>query len=217
MKRKCLICGKEFEVNKKHTKYCNKRCAKIAVQKYYHERNKKPPKVKKCLFCGKEFVVTSSNHKYCNKQCYYKSGLKIQREQKCLICGKKFIPRNSLQKYCNSKCYYKAQYQNTKNNPSLKLAAYMRSRIYGALKKQIKSASTEQLLGCSIEELWNYLESKFQPGMTRENYGQWHIDHIKPCASFDLLNYDQQKKCFHYTNLQPLWAKDNLSKGAKII
>ena len=53
--------------------------------------------------------------------------------------------------------------------------------------------------------------------MTWDNHGEWHIDHIKPCASFDLTDADQQRECFNYTNLQPLWAKDNLSKGAKIL
>jgi len=52
--------------------------------------------------------------------------------------------------------------------------------------------------------------------MNFDNYGKWHLDHIKPCASFDLSKPEEQQKCFHYTNLQPLWAKDNLTKGAKI-
>ena len=54
--------------------------------------------------------------------------------------------------------------------------------------------------------------------MTWENHGRygWHIDHIMPCSSFDLTDPEQQKKCFHYTNLQPLWAHENMSKGAKI-
>ena len=62
---------------------------------------------------------------------------------------------------------------------------------------------------------YNPVMKKFVSGMSWENYGKWHIDHIKPCASFNLLEEDEQKKCFHYTNLQPLWAKDNLKKGGK--
>lgn len=75
-----------------------------------------------------------------------------------------------------------------------------------------------ELLGCTIEELRTHLEAQFQEGMTWDNYGRdgWHIDHIKPCSSFDLLKEAEQRECFHYTNLQPLWAKDNLSKGAKL-
>ena len=79
-----------------------------------------------------------------------------------------------------------------------------------------KSASTIQLLGCNAAELKLHLESKFTVGMTWENHSQfgWHIDHILPCASFALTDPEQQKKCFHYTNLQPLWWVDNIKKGA---
>ena len=83
------------------------------------------------------------------------------------------------------------------------------------LKGNIKSAKTLTLLGCSIPEFMKHLESQFQPGMTWENYGLfgWHRDHIRPCASFDLSQPEEQAKCFHYTNFQPLWAKDNLAKS----
>jgi len=75
------------------------------------------------------------------------------------------------------------------------------------------------LVGASIESVRAHLEQQFKPGMTWANYGKigWHIDHIKPCASFDLSDPNQQKACFHYSNLQPLWALDNLSKGAKLV
>jgi hypothetical protein len=73
------------------------------------------------------------------------------------------------------------------------------------------------LLGCTIEQLWIHLEKTFKPGMTRENYGKWHVDHIIPCASFDLTIPEQQTKCFHYTNLQALWASENIIKSDKIL
>ena len=75
-----------------------------------------------------------------------------------------------------------------------------------------------KMLGCSFEFLRNYIESKFLEGMTWENHGYygWHIDHIIPCSSFDLSIKENQFKCFHYTNLQPLWAFENLSKGDKV-
>ncbi len=78
-----------------------------------------------------------------------------------------------------------------------------------------KHANTMALVGCSIEELRLYLESKFLPGMTWDNYGLfgWHIDHIRPCVSFDLTKPEEQRRAFAYTNLQPLWATDNLKKG----
>jgi hypothetical protein len=92
----------------------------------------------------------------------------------------------------------------------------LRSRIWHALKHNFKSKSTLKLIGCSIEFLKFYLERKFEYNMNWNNYGKWHVDHIIPCASFDLSNPEEQALCFHYTNLQPLWAKDNLKKHAKI-
>ena len=105
-----------------------------------------------------------------------------------------------------------------KNDPNFKIKMQLGHRIYMALKVNgiSKSRRTMKLLGCTVAELWKHLESKFQPGMTRENYGKWHVDHIKPCALFDLTKPEEQAKCFHYTNLQPLWAKDNIRKGKKL-
>ena len=105
-----------------------------------------------------------------------------------------------------------------------KLVERIRGRIYHAiidkypLTNKMVVSYTNDLLGCSKKEIRNYLENKFQEGMSWDNYGRygWHIDHIKPCSSFDLSELEEQKKCFHYTNLQPLWARDNLEKGKKI-
>ena len=71
------------------------------------------------------------------------------------------------------------------------------------------------LLGCSRDHLRRHLESRFQPGMTWENYGRygWHVDHVIPCSAFDLTNPDEVRKCFHFSNLQPLWWRDNIIKG----
>lgn len=103
--------------------------------------------------------------------------------------------------------------------PSNKIANMFRSRTCRAIKQQLgcKKINSIELLGCSIKELMDHLQSKFYADMSWENYGTyWHIDHIRPCASFNLQNEQEQKICFHYTNLQPLTAKDNLSKGARL-
>lgn len=97
-----------------------------------------------------------------------------------------------------------------------RLRCILRSRFRFALKGNFKSGSAVRDLGCSIEQLKLHLESKFQPGMTWENYGQWHIDHIQPLSSFDLTDLEQIKIACHYTNLQPLWAVDNLRKSSKV-
>ena len=73
-----------------------------------------------------------------------------------------------------------------------------------------------KLVGCDPAWLIAWLEIQLKPGMTWENYGpEWHIDHIRPCINFDLTDPHQQKLCFWFWNLQPMWAKENLSKGSK--
>jgi Uri superfamily endonuclease len=78
----------------------------------------------------------------------------------------------------------------------------LRSRVSHALSRNSKSASTEILVGCSMDELRAHLESQFTDGMTWDNYGEWHVDHIKPCAMFDFSVDSHQFECFHYTNMQ---------------
>ena len=94
-----------------------------------------------------------------------------------------------------------------------RLRKRLKCRFKMALNKNYRSGMAINLLGCTIQEARNHIEKQFIDGMSWENYGKWHIDHIKPCASFDLTKENDQRKCFHYTNLQPLWAKDNLVKG----
>jgi len=104
-----------------------------------------------------------------------------------------------------------------KNNPIFKLARLVRSRLRSALKNNYKSGSAVRDLGCSIKDLKIHLEQQFQEGMNWDNHGKWHIDHIKPLVSFDLTKREELLEACNYTNLQPLWAKDNLSKGCKIV
>jgi hypothetical protein len=106
--------------------------------------------------------------------------------------------------------------ERNKNDLDYKLRNNLRSRIRAALKHQSasKDLGTAKLVGCTMAELRAHLERQFKDGMTWDNHGDWHIDHIKPCVAFDLTDAEQQRECFHYTNMQPLWAEDNRSKGA---
>ena len=117
----------------------------------------------------------------------------------------------------NKKRILEKKYLRLKTDPNFKMKHVLGVRIRKVLKGIIKkSESTQILVGCTIEELWIHLEKQFKPGMTKENHGKWHVDHIKPCSSFDLTKASEQRECFHYTNLQPLWASENLSKGNRI-
>jgi len=102
---------------------------------------------------------------------------------------------------------------------NFKLSKLLRSRIIFAVKNNKKVGSAIRDLGCSVEELKAHLESQFKEGMNWENWTikGWHLDHIKPLASFNLQDRREFLKACHYTNLQPLWAFDNLSKGDRII
>jgi hypothetical protein len=97
------------------------------------------------------------------------------------------------------------------------ISKILRHRFWLALRGQNtrKHESAISLLGCSIEQARDYIASGFHDGMSWDNYGKWEIDHIKPCASFDLKEHSQQKICFHHSNLQPLWMSENRSKGKR--
>ena len=114
----------------------------------------------------------------------------------------------------------KRQYIRKRRNEdkSFKIKSNISRRIHHALKGQNKSDHTTTLLGCTPDCAKAHVESQFSKGMSWDNYGVhgWHIDHIIPCASFDLTDPEQQRKCFHYTNLQPLWAIENIKKGDKM-
>jgi hypothetical protein len=115
---------------------------------------------------------------------------------------------------------YRRAYQvkRRNNDPAFKLADNMRTRIYQSLRAQLagKRVSAVADLGCTMAEFVAHLEARFHPGMTWKNYGTlWHIDHIRPLASFDLTDPAQQAAAAHFSNQQPLWAFDNLSKGSR--
>lgn len=119
--------------------------------------------------------------------------------------------------YAENKEYYN-NWRKTKytNDINFKLRVLLRGRISDSLKRKkiTKRNSSLILLGCSVEEYKKYLENQFKPEMNWENYGKiWEIDHIKPCDSFNLLNIEQQKQCFHYTNTQPLFKTTKIAKS----
>lgn len=112
---------------------------------------------------------------------------------------------------------YKLAYEKQRYKKDLfhRLKCILRSRLYQALKEEQKTGSAVSDLGCSIKEFKKYLESQFRLGMTWDNQGDWHIDHVRPLSSFNLSNPDEVKQACHYSNLQPLWAEENLQKSDK--
>jgi hypothetical protein len=112
-----------------------------------------------------------------------------------------------------------AKRRNEEAFPSAKIARNLRVRLRKAVVGVNRAAATMDLLGCSIDEFKTHLERQFEPGMSWDNYGYhgWHIDHIRPCASFDLTDQAQQYECFNFRNTRPAWRFDNQSKGGRLL
>jgi hypothetical protein len=192
--KSCSICEQEFpattEYFQKSSKsknqigsYC-KSCQKQYRKNYYSKcKDKENKSTKKYYQANKDKLIKA------NCEWYKKN-------------------RDRLRPYRNKLRRTKRQ-----NNIKFRMTCNLRNRVNKILRGKNKSASTLKLLGCSVEYLKIHLESKFDQNMSWDNYGKWHIDHIRPCSSFDFSDPTQQKECFHYSNLQPLWAKDNLKKS----
>jgi hypothetical protein len=172
----------------------------------------------------KYYLKNKNKHSKRMKEYYLKNKEKLLNLQKMYRLNncKKISIKNKIYYLSNKQKIIKQVILRNKNkyllNNNFRLIKILRTRIVGALRGVDKSEKTFKLLGITnIKFLKNYLESKFKPGMSWEKRSLIHIDHIIPCAAFDLSDPKQQAKCFHYTNLQPLWAHQNLSKGAKIL
>lgn len=100
-----------------------------------------------------------------------------------------------------------------------RIISNMRAMFSSVLRGHNKSKRTMELLGCTIEQFRAHLESQFKDGMTWDNYGYkgWHVDHLTPCTHFNMALESDQRKCFHWTNLAPLWGTENSRKGNRYV
>lgn len=149
---------------------------------------------------------------------YYKKISEEQKEKRRLYARNKRnenveLAKEKVRNWRKNNPNYKKN--RWKNDLTYKIKEILRGRLYKAIKGYSKEKSAMLLIGCSIDELKLYIEQQFKKNMSWDNYGEWHIDHIKPCSLFDFNNLEEQQKCFHYTNLQPLWALENLTKSNK--
>lgn len=142
------------------------------------------------------------------KKAYYRKNV-----GKLRLYTKQWVESHKERRKEYNRVYTKRRYE---SDPEFRLRMLLRNRVNTALKCGSSPQSAIKALGCSVEELRLHLESKFTDGMSWDNRGGWHIDHIVPLSSFDLTDPEQHAKACHFTNLQPLWTADNLSKGARI-
>lgn len=156
-----------------------------------------------------------SNRGKCRASClkyYYQNRDRILSENRTKYAVN---PEQRKQTITQQITYHRNRRQ---RDPEFKLLGNLRRRVNEKVKSAgvRKSSSTRKLFGCEIYQLQAHLEIQFKDGMSWENYGKrWHVDHKRPCRSFDLTIPAQQRACFHYSNLQPMFAEDNLQKGGK--
>ena len=168
-----------------------------------------------CIKCNKVRNSQQLVHRELCNSCYRKHRTAVLNSsgKYCERCNS----TASLKWYGNicRNCWRKEHDRNDSLDKRLK--NILRSRVSKIVSGAVKAGSATDNLGCSIEELKTYLESKFKPGMTWNNYGKygWHIDHIRPLSSFNLKNLEDFNTACHYTNLQPLWCHENYKKGGR--
>ena len=179
----------------------------------YYEKNQELVKTrnKKWSNANKDKIKEIAHKYYLKNRNYI---LEKQKEYKKLNPNqyKNWWAKNK-QRLCN---VFKERYY---TDPKFHINHTISNRIRSSLKSGKNGHRWESLVGYTLTELMEHLESKFQPGMTWDNYGEWHIDHIIPISYFDYSSYDDEtfKICWDLNNLQPLWAKDNLIKSNKLI
>lgn len=213
----CIVCNAIFIDNSPNQlrRWCSMECK----NKFRREKVRKKPVIldKICKTCGQSFIDTTKHKRqsFCSISCY-KSSLNKNPDEittHCQQCNIIFqdSTKGKNKKFCSPECKRNFTINKVKHN--------LRSRLYAAICGHARPESSISLFGCTVTDLIKHIESLWQPGMGWYNYGKngWHIDHIKPLSLFDLLDLQQRRLACHYSNLQPLWALDNLQKGNKYV
>ena len=199
---KCLIC---FETKRDEQKYCSKLC--------FLKRNNFPRKY--CVICNKPFYPQTIKTMCCGLAC---SSIKAGRT---LHKRKYDYPPNLTDREKSNFRQNINRNERYKTDTKFRLNSIMRLGIYSALIENSGSKgrrSWKTLVDFTVDDLIKHLEKKFQPNMSWENYGEWHIDHIIPISAFNFSDAEHGdfKKCWCLDNLQPMWASENFSKGNKL-
>jgi hypothetical protein len=234
---KCPNCKKEFwTIPSRPVKFCSRKCYINQGHSYQFKKGDIPwnkgthiyngggskkgcpawnkgmsSKVKKhCLTCGNEFMAYLCGGKYCSRKCRppWNKGKRIFK-----TLEEKRVHKNKI------------RIEQRRYNLKEKVADRIRTLIRNSISRHNsrdfinykKLSKTKTLLGCDVRFFKTYLEKQFKIGMSWDNYGnghnKWNIDHIKPVSKFNLTKLSEQKKAFHFTNCQPMWAIENIKKG----
>lgn len=205
-----------------------KKCSKCKIEKdlgeFHKSKSSKDGYQLRCKICNFEYYISNKAKIALRKLEYRKKNkLKIaikdaknyqKNKVKIAITAATYRQKNKSTLRAKKSIYRKNK---IKSDVRFKLSRNLRTRLYHALMGNSKAGSAVRDLGCSLEELKAHLESKFQPGMSWENWNStgWHIDHIISLSKFNLTNREDLLKACHFSNLQPMWALENLRKGSK--
>jgi len=205
-KNKCKDCGGSHRCEHGRLKDICKECRGSQICE--HDRRKT-----KCKECGGSSICEHGRERRVCRECEGSGICDHGKERRrCIACeGSGICDHGKLKDRCKT-C-----------NPNGYLVKLIRGRVHSALKKystRRDKKHTLEYVGCSVEYLRTYLENKFEKEAERcghpiswENQGEWHKDHIRPCSSFNLDLEEERYKCFHHTNLQPMWGPDNIRKN----
>jgi len=221
--KRCSTCGLEKPTGDFHKRkdrssglasQC-KTCVNERHRSYYVENREQVRSAHRSYYKSNKDTLSRSHHLY-----YESNRDEILRRTRKWSIDHPSIVRKSCREWGqrNRKKIRERVSNALRENPILRVKKNLRIRICKAVRRSHPDRFME-LLGCTVEELKIHLERKFLPDMSWDNYGYrgWHIDHVRPCVLFDLAKPSEQRKCFHYSNLQPLWAFDNMSKSGKFV
>jgi hypothetical protein len=211
-------------------KVCNKCNQEKQFSDFYKKLSSKDGYNTQCISCRKEYNIKNKesiqnyylenkeNHQNNSKRYYNNNKEKVIQNSIYFQNNNPELKKSYYNKWAkNNREYFKKWRQNQwDNNPNFRLRITLGNRLNECLKKSKtnKDSNIIELLGCSLDKLKTFLESKFTPEMNWDNHGKvWEIDHIKPCASFNLTDIKQQQECFHYSNLQPLFKTTEISES----
>lgn len=189
-------------------KVCTKCKQEKPLSEYYKKKQKNKTGIayyphSNCKTCHKKKTLNHSK----------KYVVKRKRRQRNQTDEGRQRQRRFSQKWIKSGKSKTWQRMKRKTDPSFRLKDNLRRRLYSALNGKTKAASTMELVGCTSQYARQWIESQLKDGMT---WNTVEVDHMMPCCSFNLEDPEQQKQCFHYTNLQPLFKRDNRQKSGRI-
>lgn len=187
-----------------HAARIDNRSKMTEYNKKYWQKTKVEQTAKHKIWCAenKEYVTTK------HKEWRSINGKEHDKKQ--------WQRRKNDPKYKEYHNTYRREYDKMKrkNNPHYKIKVNFMRRLREVIHADSRALHTAELLGCSVEDFKAHLESQFDEKMSWENYSNtgWHIDHIVPCAYFDLTRKSHQRRCFHWSNMQPMWSTENIAK-----